>query len=298
MSDRVLEPVHFPAGVADPAGEAGYVADASGIVAVALADGRPLWRSDAASTPVLADGERLVAVRAAPLEVVVLRDDEAVLVSEPVPLPSWATEPSKVRARVTGATLQLEWEARSRYAGGAPPPAHVLRAATRDEAGAAEVDLESGTVTPVPADPPPHRRPPLDADDLEAPWLAGDSVVRLEWDVKDGEQTLVLEPGSKMLARGEGLVAQPAVDGSHVFVHAEPAPGAWSIFAVPSGRRVATVTHDPGARSPAILGDRVFYLVQSPGARALRARELETDTLVWELPLTAPPTSGASRLRQ
>jgi hypothetical protein len=293
MSDR--EPVHFPAGVADPAGEAGYVADAAGIVAVALADGRPLWRSDAAKTPVLADGERLVAVRAAPLEVVVLRAGETLLVSEPVPLPSWATQPSKLHARATGTRLRLEWEAHSRYSGGAPPPAHVLRAATRDEAGAAEVDLESGAVTPASADPPPYRRPPLDADDLEEPWLAGDTVVRLEWDVSDGEQTLVLEPGSTTLARGEGLVAEPAVDGSHLFVRAGDA---WSIFAVPSGRRVAAVTHDPGARSPAILGDRVFYLVQSPGARALRARELETDTLVWELPLTAPPTSGAPRLRE
>ncbi len=293
MSDRV--PVLFPAGVADPAGEAGYVADAAGIVAVALGDGRPLWRSDAASTPVLADADRLVAVRAAPLEVVVLRDGEAVLVSEPVPLPSWATEPSRLRARATGATLHLEWEARSRYAGGAPPPAHVLRAATRDEAGAAEIDLESGAVTAVAATPQAYRRPPLDADDLEQPWLAGDTVVRLEWDVSNGEQTLVLEPGSTTLARGEGLVTEPAVDGSHIFVGAGDA---WSIFAVPSGRQVATVTHDPGATSPAIVGDRVFYLVQSPGARALRARELETDMLVWELPLTAPQTSGAPRLRE
>jgi hypothetical protein len=295
MSDRV--PVFFPAGVADPAGEAGFVADAAGIVAVALADGRPLWRSDAARTPVLADRDRLVAVRPAPLEVVVLREGEAVLVSEPVPLPSWATEPSRLRTHAKGTTLHLEWEARTRYAGGAPPPAHVLRAATRDEAGAAEVDLETGAVTPVSADPSPYRRPPLDADDLEQPWLAGDTVVRLEWEVSDGEQTLVLEPGSTTLARGEGLVAQPAVDGSHLFVGAEQGRDAWSIFAVPSGQRVASVTHDPGARSPAILGDRVYYLVQSPGARALRARELHTDTLVWELPLTAPPTSAAPRLR-
>jgi hypothetical protein len=290
VSDRV--PVLFPAGVADPAAEVGYVAEAAGIVAVALGDGRPLWRSDAAGTPLLADADRLVAARAAPLEVVVLRDGGPVLVSEAVPLSS---EPSKLRARATGTMLHLEWEVRSRYAGGAPPPAHILRAATRDEAGAAEVDLESGAVTPVPADRPPYRRPPLDADDLEQPWLAGDTVVRLEWDVSDGEQTLVLEPGSTTLARGEGLVAEPAVDGSHVFV-AEP--DGWSIFAVPSGRRVAVVTHDPGARSPAILGDRVFYLVQSPGARALRARELETNTLVWELPLTTPPALGAPRLRE
>ena len=285
------DPVYFPGGVADPEAETGYVADAAGIVAVALGDGRALWRSDAATTPVLADADRLVAVRAAPLEVVVLRDGEPVLVSDPV----WPSEPSRVRASATGTTLHLEWEARSRYAGGAPPPAHVLRAATRDEAGAAEIDLETGAVTPVPADPPPYARPPLDTDDLERPWLAGDTVVWLEWDVSDGGQTVVLEPGSKTLARGEGLVVQPAVDGSGVFV-AEP--DGWSIFAVPSGRRVAAVTYDPGATSPAILGGRVFYLVQSPGARALRARELETDTLVWELPLTAPPSSGAPRPRE
>jgi hypothetical protein len=293
----VLEPVYFPAGVADPPGDVGYVADPPGIAAVALADGRPLWHSDDAATPVLADGERLIAVRAPPLEVVVLRDGEVVLVSDPVPLPSWAAEPSAIRAHASGARLHLEWEAHTRYAGGAPPPPHVLREATRDATGAAEVDLESGACKPAEPVEAAARRPPLDASDLEKPWLAGDTVVRLVWDVRDGEQTLVLEPGSKTLARGHGLVAQPTVDGTHLLVGSEPAPGAWSIFALPSGQRVATVTHDPGAKAPAIMGDRVYYLVESPGARALRARELGTDTLVWELPLTAPPTSGAPRLR-
>lgn len=309
MPERVLQPVFLPAGVADPAGETGYAADPPGVVAFALRDGRTLWRSDAAVKPALSDGPRLVAIRVRPheaLEVVVLdatRQGEIVVASDPVPLPSWAAEPSRIHVHGAGARLHLEWEAHTRYAGGAPPPAHVLREAARDAAGAAEVDLDSGAVTRLPADLPAVRRPPLGPDDVEEPWLAGGTVVRLAWDVGAGEQTLELERGEPhapmTLARGSGLVAQPTADGSHVLVHAEP-PGerdTWAVFDVPSGRRVATVTHDRGARAPSIVGGRVFYLVESPGARALRARELETDTLVWELPMTAPPMSGAPRPR-
>jgi hypothetical protein len=62
------------------------------------------------------------------------------------------------------------------------------------------------------------------------------------------------------LARGQGLVAQVTPDGCHVLVHRGPPAGAdrWLVFSAPSGRRRASVTHDPGAGRPAILGGRVF----------------------------------------
>jgi hypothetical protein len=315
MSQRVppVEPVYLPEGVADPAGATGHLPDPPGIVAVALGDGRLLWRSEAARTALLSDGERLFAARPRPpnaLEVVVLdarRGGEPVLISDPVALPTWASEPSRMRAQADGPRLRLEWEASARYAGGAPPPPHILRQAIHDVVGAALVDLESGAVSPLAVEtrPPAIRRPPLDPEDAGEPWLAGATVVRLVWEIDGDRQTVSLERAEPLeatrLAQGRGLVAHVTPDGRHVFVRAEPPPAegdAWSIFAVPSGRRVATVTHDRDARSPAIVGDRAYYLVESAARRALRARDVATDALVWEFPLVARPARAAPRPRQ
>jgi hypothetical protein len=333
-SERVAatQPVFFSAGVADPDQRSGYLADGDGTVAVGLSDGRVLWRTDRADRPLISDGRRLAAASlrdgaSSSLEVVVLdarRHGEVVLVSDPVLLPEWVAAATRrrerfwMRAELHGDRLRLEWEAHARYGGGAPPPAHVHRAAARDVGGAVLVDLNSGAVEQESFDAVDGaravRRPPLASADLEEPWLAGRAVARVSWEIDDGDQVLALEtsdpstatPGTvATLARGRGLVAQVTPDGCHLLVHHEPAPAAsdeWWVFSVPTGRRVATVTHDAGVTSPAILGDRVFYLIEerkdSIVTRALRARELASDTLLWELALRDRGASGAPRLRQ
>jgi hypothetical protein len=325
----VADPVFFPGGVADPGGRAGYVGDGAGIVAVGLRDGEPLWRTERAVRPLISDGERLAAASLQErlpneLQVVVLdaARGESVLVCDPAVLPEWVTvapqrrEAFRMSAGVEGNRLRLEWEAHARYGGGAPPPPQVRQDAARDAAGVLEIDLESGAVSPLP-----HahrgtggeaiRRPPLDADDLTEPWLAGTAAVRLVWEIDDAEQTLALETSATStadggtlveLARGQGLVAQVTRDGRHVFVHREPAPAGedtWWVFSARTGRRVATLAHDAGARSPAILADRVYYLLEGAAPeQALRARELGSGALAWELPLEARRRSGPPRLRQ
>jgi hypothetical protein len=128
------------------------------------------------------------------------------------------------------------------------------------------------------------------------------------WDEDGAEQVLALEARDAApveLARGQGLVAQVATDGSHVLVHMEPRPAEhdpWWVFSARTGRRVATLTHDAGAREPAIVGEHAFYLVEPrddpAGGRTLRARELASDSLTWELRLAARRRSAAPRLRQ
>jgi hypothetical protein len=180
---RPAAPVHFPRGVADPAGRVGYVADGTRVVAVDLVAGRPLWRSDDAGRPLIADGERLAAARPGErvpnvLAIVVLdatREGRTVLVSDPVRFPEWVTVATerrakfRLRARLQGDLLRLEWEAHARYAGGAPPPPDVSQAAAQDGSGAVEVDLGTGVVTPagVDAEPSPPREPPLDDDEFD-----------------------------------------------------------------------------------------------------------------------------------
>jgi len=333
MPERVpvAEPVFFPGGVADPGGRAGYIADGAGIVAAGLRAGQSLWRTERAQQPLISDGERLAAASVQPgrnaLEVVVLdstRWGEPLLVSDPVVLPEWVTVASERRdifrmsAHAEGNRLVLEWEAHARYGGGAPPPPHIRSEAARHADGAAEVDLESGAVAPrdVKGEPrarTPPRRPPLEADDLAEPWLAGTSVARLVWGADNGEQVLTLDTSDMStadtgavveLARGQGLVAQVTPDGCHLFVYDELAPverDPWWVFSARTGRLVATLTHDPGAGSPAILGTRAFYLVEGRedvARRALRARDLPAGTLVWELQLAARRRAAAPRLRQ
>jgi hypothetical protein len=323
----VIEPVFFPGGVADPAGGAGYVADGGGIVAIGLRAGERLWRTDRAAEPLIAQEERLAAAlpREHPrnvIEVVVLDAGrgEPTLVSDPVVLPDWVTadprthDRFRMTARIEDHRLQLEWEAHGRYSGGAPPPPEVRREAARDATGLLEVDLGTGVVSPLPVTGsedagPSVRRPPLD-DDLTEPWLAGTETVRLVWEIDGVEQAVALEtteasrPGSRSvveIARGQGLVAQVTLDGRYVCVHREPAASAddrWAVFSASTGERVASVPRDAGARSPAVLWGRVYYLVERAAERELRTRDLASGTLAWELPLAARPMRGPPRLRQ
>jgi hypothetical protein len=327
------DPVFFPRGVADPGGRAGYVGDGAGIVAVGLRDGELLWRTDRAEQPLISDGKRLAASvpgRRPNVIEVVLRDarrqGELLLVSEPIVFPEWATvapqprETFRASAHVEGNRLRLEWQARTRYGGGAAPGARIRREAAREAAGVVEVDLDTGAVAPLPADRDPDgeraaiRRPPLDDSDLDERWLAGTTVARLVWDVDDADQVLGLETFDATtghartlveLARGQGLVAQVTPDGCYLLVHREQgrAGGApWWVFSTRTGGKVATLPHDAGAHVPAILEDRAYYLVEpvdeATPARALRARELGDGTLVWESPLAPRRRSAAPRLRQ
>jgi hypothetical protein len=308
------------------------VGDARGIVAVDIPQGQQLWRSERSVHPLISDGARLAAAnpdkrRPNVLEVVVhdgSRQGEPVLVSEPVVFPDWATAAPRpretfwMRAQLDDNKLRLEWEARARYTGGAAPSALIRREAQQEAAGVVEVDLDTGAVEQMaPGDAPSRpaaRRPPLEPHDLDEPWLAGTVVTRLVWDAEDDEQKLSLEtidPSTGAvrtavdLARGRGLVAEVTPDGCYLLVHSELRSGEedpWSVFSALTGEQVATLAHDAGATSPAILSDRVFYLVEERDAasarRTLRARELEAGSLVWELPLATEAPSPVRRLRQ
>ena len=277
--------MYFPRGAADPAGRTGYLAVDGGILAVDLSAGQALWRSDRAERPLLVAGERVAAARLRQDACVVLLDlgGEPVLTSEPVA----TTVPALMRAHLEDGRLVLALEGGG-YAGGAPPPPEIRERA----GGAAAVDLESGAVEPLPAPADDGiRRPPV--DDLEAPWLAGDTVVELVWD----EQALWLRigDGNVELARGDTVSAEPTPDGLHLLVREGDR---WHCISAETGRREATMTYEPGAREPAIVGRRVYYLLDRGGTRVLKARDLDTDTVAWELVVGERRPSGPPRLRQ
>ena len=325
--------VPFPCGVADAAAGVAYVSVDGGIVAVDLETGQELWRTALAWRPLAIVEDRLAAAclldgRPSAIRIALLdptREGQPTLVSDPVTFPEWVSvatdrpESFRLTAEVEGSRLLLRWEAHRHYGGGAAPSLRVQREATRRAAGVIAVDLQSGDATPVAdlaADPP----PPPHAQDLTQRWCAGARLARLAWNVDDGEQSLSLETTDPSggdarvveLARGRGLVAQVTPSGGHLFVHEErgssSANGMWWVFSAQTGQRVATLTHERGARSPVIVGRRAYYVVEAlpdgstgEGAalpRTLKARELETDAPVWELPLGARRASAAPRMRQ
>lgn len=157
--------VPFPRGVADPQGRAGYLANtAGGIDAVDLQAGTLLWSSDAGARPLLAFDDRLAAIAAVKsprnaFRVVMLdsRSGRVLLTADPFELPEWVTAGAgggslRIRAELRGETLRVTWSAQARYRGGANPPPHVLRQASKDAAGAVRIDLRTGRVEPAEMD--------------------------------------------------------------------------------------------------------------------------------------------------
>ncbi len=343
------QPPLLPKGVADPDGRTGYFAvDTGGIDAVDLADGSLLWHTGTASRPLYVSGERLIAQRPEPgkpnaSRIVLLdlaRHGEPVLTSDPVVLPdwvearSWDPETFRVQARIEGGALVLDWEARSRYTGGAAPSREVLREAQRSAGGTVRVDLETGEVGGQAAE---ARRAPMRSAELREavsppvspeivwqtePWTAGDRQASLAMEESGDAMSLLLETqgsgasrgaGERMeLARGAALVPSLSPDGRYVLVEPDEPDEKnegrkpWWIFDASTGQRVATVPHEEGATEPCVVGPRLIYLVQEPPLPApgekvrkvIKARDLKSGELLWERPLSAVEAARAPRLPQ
>jgi hypothetical protein len=229
-------PVPFPYGVADAAGRTAYVADgAGGIRAFDLADGHPLWRTDAAERPLLVFGDRLAALKRrkpSVLEIVVLdvgAPDKPLLTTPPIALPQWVVaglvdnDRFALAARIDEAgRLEIAWAAHARYEGGASPPPRVVRGSERSAGGTIHVDLASG---------------------------------RTE--------------------TGEAFRAPPSAKGSGAADASVLAPAMAA-----------------GALAAHIVAHRLYSIVDAGGSRlALRAADLATARIVWEVPLA----SGSAR---
>jgi hypothetical protein len=150
----------FPGGIADASGRYGFVNTvASGTVAIDLSTGREMWRSTSVHRPLLIIGERVAALRATPrgLQLVLLdiATGSEMLVSAPLPLPEWVRELWQrpdcfTIAAETGAdALDLMWQARRGYEGGAPPSPKIEAQLRRSDTGQLRVDLGSGRVQNV-----------------------------------------------------------------------------------------------------------------------------------------------------
>jgi hypothetical protein len=303
--------------VADPARRLGFVADrVSGVVAVDRDTGSVRWRTDAISRPLLVVGDLFVGLAPptkppSPLRIVALDirlDGQLSTLSDPIALTeSVADAASAIRdPRIENGLLLIDWEVQGRYTGGAPPPPSILQQARTISAGSARVDLHSGRVQAN------HGRsstqPPcwVERDPSAEPWAVGDKHAQLAWSESDGELLLGLtlredagRSHTVKLGSGTGLVPRVTPDGTYIFLHTEGGDERqWRVFGSATGERVATLTYEAGARFPTVLDERVYFVVERPRELVLKARELASDSVVWELALSSPPMMSPPSLRQ
>jgi hypothetical protein len=348
--DDLGQPVFLPRGVAEPGGRTGYVTNAAaGIDAIDLLTGELLWSTEVASRPLLVFGDRLAAQRSVKgktnvLEIVVLdvtQQGKLVLISNPVVFPDWVSitsvseESFACKAFLDHRHLILDWHAHARYQGGAAPPPRILEQATKDAAGTARINLETGQVEMLP-----HTghaaaqlpdglqyvtsRPYLAGSAWQTnPWVAGKKLCALVSAESEGREALYLKTWDVstgeahepiLLVTGNALVPYVTPDGRYLFIHHElpsvPQPAeteAWWVFSVETGQRLAQLDYEPGTQEACVLGARVYYLIEGPPAPVtsggsilpyiLKARELTSGQVLWERPLQARRVSKPPALR-
>jgi hypothetical protein len=147
-------------GLASANGDVGYWPSRDkGIEAVDLETGKVLWHSKLASKPLLTTTETLVAQAEVPnkanqVRVVILdlKDGAKKLESQPIVFPDWVSVPTQYgrtfhsMARADKNDVQLVWEARAFYAGGAAPTREILEAARKHAVGVTRIDTTTGKV--------------------------------------------------------------------------------------------------------------------------------------------------------
>jgi hypothetical protein len=156
------------------------------------------------------------------------------------------------------------------------------------------------------------------------PWKADDTLAVITGDIVGDGQVLRLQrwnpdsgnidPPVELVA-GEALVSYVTPDGCYLFIHSErPArAGAgerqpWWLFSVVTGRQLAVLSYDFGARETCVLDAKVFYIVdaQPPGdadkkqihQSTLKSLDIVSGAVVWQRPLTPRQTRTRPALRQ
>lgn len=337
----------MPAGVAGPEGRAGYFADPGGIQALDLQSGNLIWRSQTAARPSLVKDNLLAALRLMPgranvLQFVMLERNErgAVLFESEVIFPDWvvatvvSNESFSYRVYAEGGALILEWEAQGRYRGGAAPSPYIQAQAGRTASGVVRLDLKTEKVEMLPAE----SRAPQElpsalqqvalfsyqsgASDIwqTEPWPVDGKLAAITGEIAGDEQVLQLRRWNPKtgkldapvrLVQGQALVSYVTPDGSTILIHSEIQTGArlpWWIFSVKTGKQLALLNYEEGAREACVLNSHLFYLVENRPPAPQKGGELLQSTIkafdlvsgksLWQHSLTPSQLKRRPALRQ
>lgn len=338
---ELIQPLFLPRGVAEPSGKIGYVANRNnGIDAIDLNDGRMLWTSGEASYPLLATRHWLTAQKILPgqsnaFQIAKLnteRKGSLILLSEPIVFPDWVSvqptndEDFSFKVYATTDDLFLDWQAHSRYRGGANPPSYVLQQSTREGRGTVRVDLKSGNVEMLPSTErttAPQKDASLEEQFGSGWWIAGQNLAVLVWEESQGQQVLQLRTRRRLpnrrvenvveLARGKALVSYVTPDGRYILVHPDvpkhsPQKQPWWIFSAETGHLLAKLNYEFGTQAASIINSKIYYLVNEEAdstvqevtflRSVLKSKDLRTGKLLWEYLLQEESTRKPPPLPQ
>ena len=340
---ELIQPLFLPRGVAEPSGKIGYVANGNdGIDAIDLNNGRTLWATSEASYPLLATRHWLTAQKTLPdqsnaFQLAKLDTDRKgslLLLSESIVFPDWVSvqppndEDFSFKVYTSTDDLFLDWQAHSRYRGGANPPSYVLQQSTREGRGTVRVDLKSGNVEMLPST---DQRTAQQKDaSLEEQfgsgwWIAGQNLAVLVWEESQGQQVLQLRTRRRLpnhrvenvveLARGKALVSYVTSDGCYILVHPDVPKQLrshqkqpWWIFSAETGHLLAKLNYEVGTQAASIFNSKIYYLVDEEAdstvqgvtflRSVLKSKDLSTGKLLWEHLLQEKPTQKSPPLPQ
>lgn len=296
----------------------------------------------------LAALKRAVPDRENALQVVLLdRNDQGKLLleSEPVIFPDWVAatiimnETFSYSVRLEGDDLLLEWEAQARYRGGAPPPAYIQAQANKAASGVARIDLKTGKVRMLPMES--RREIELPATLQEStlfsyqigtsdtwetePWVVDEKMAAaITGEIDEEQQALQLQRWNPAtgkaqkavaLVKGLALVSYVTPDGCYLFIHSEmpneSAPEAktpWWLFSVSTGKQLAVLDYEQGAREACVLASNVYYIVDNPPPAlrsdgdilrsTIKALDIVSGRLLWQHLLSSERSALRPALRQ
>ena len=304
--------VFFPGGVRDAEGRLAYVgAEGGGIDALVLAGspgGARRWTSKAASEPVLATRQWLVATEWAESHQsfhLVALDAASGAMRQRSPVVKLPEQTGSITAAWRdGDRVTVSWESHNEYHGGPAPTESIKALLGRSAAGAVAFDIATGKLERLAASLPPPSLPeaarglelfPVQSGDTGL-WVAGDRLGVVSLDEAGDHRHLALHtfaaaggrafPPVTLLEHPPAfgyLILVPPLDPFHVqlivvndqTVDGQP-PGSitrYEFYDVLSGKKSGSVLHREGMQPPfGAVNGRAYYLenVPSPAGQTMR----------------------------
>lgn len=323
---KTLRPILIPHGIAGIKGNLGCIKVQGGIDCLSLNTGELFFHLGMDSKSLFISEKEIIGWMPEPDTPNALRLFELQIEKGPgslqflatVTFPDWVEvcnpKPGtfKIEAILEQEQLALNWEAHSRYTGGAPPQ-EMYGKYSGDASGIVRVDMLKGTI--ISSD---YRELELEPDMSVrqlirefpmTPFKQGNSWYNQPWIVDDNEYLLLREdlegqsglyvmkrdPGNKRESDRFRLsdfpISEPvlSLDGHFVFAVSHQGKGKikgtveWEVFSVASGKRMAVIAIEEGWETVSIVGSQLFYTVDevtlSPGSRKqTRTRSLKAIT--------------------
>lgn len=298
----------FPGGVVDAASQIAFVAvPGNATQAVNLRTGTQTWTSQLSSLPVALTATTLLGLRRGDnprdTQLVTLhrRDGKQLSVSPPFRLNGEALGSDLLSATLfsfhqDGSGGALEWVLMGQ------PVVGIERSVEPTTRGMLRIHADQ-SVEPVQND-----SNTRIVRTQSATYRRGSAWISGSWELGSCIRDLVVEQEDRSLAvsllcgtsaAGSGttvhrLTKQASValtvsiDGCHVFVESpgENGGSVWQVFSAATASKLATVPKEPGAWNPAVVGDRLYYIIDAaPGKTTgvLKAVGMSTGTTLWEL---------------